>query len=230
MESQEDLVKIGRALANPLRVRMLLMLTLESTFIQDIAQRLHIPYALAHMHLKILEEAGLIEGSYVVEEKPRPHLRKIYTVRDFRLLIDRKPTAGAVSTATLPYGSIAAMAVSGLVIGAGVPVALFYMAFKIGTWPFLVAATILGAVAIFWGAIMAIVAFVPVIDNVEEQVDELRRQPNMHRAIMRGLLEELDEINSTLKDVGDELKKVFASQRVKNPSMGLHASNEYKAG
>ncbi|GGP21203.1 hypothetical protein GCM10007981_12060 [Thermocladium modestius] len=89
VESQEDLVKVGRALANPLRVRMLLMLTLESTFIQDIAQRLHIPYALAHMHLKILEEAGLIEGSYIVEEKPRPHLRKVYKVRDFRLIIDR---------------------------------------------------------------------------------------------------------------------------------------------
>lgn len=66
--------------------------------------------------------------------------------------------AGAVSTIRLPYGSITAMAISGLVIGAGVPVALFYMAFKIGTWPFLVAATILGAIAIFWGAIMVIVA------------------------------------------------------------------------
>ncbi|WP_054857446.1 winged helix-turn-helix domain-containing protein [Vulcanisaeta sp. JCM 16159] len=90
MESPEDLVKVGRALANPLRVRILLMLALEPTFIQDIAQRLHIPYALAHMHLKILEEAGLIEGSYVVEEKPRPHLRKVYRVRDFRLVIDRQ--------------------------------------------------------------------------------------------------------------------------------------------
>nr|NAZ28429.1 ArsR family transcriptional regulator [Caldivirga sp.] len=43
-----------------------------------------------HMHLKILEEAGLIEGSYVVEEQPRPHLRKVYRVRDFRLVIDRQ--------------------------------------------------------------------------------------------------------------------------------------------
>jgi len=33
--------------------------------------------------------------------------------------------------------------------GAGVPVALFYMAFKVGSWPFLLAATILGALAIF---------------------------------------------------------------------------------
>jgi len=90
VKSMEDLVKVGRALSNPLRVRILLMLAKNPTFIQDVAQSLHIPYALAHMHLKILEEAGLIEGSYVVEERPRPHLRKVYRVRDFRLVIDRQ--------------------------------------------------------------------------------------------------------------------------------------------
>ncbi|MFP3161591.1 MAG: winged helix-turn-helix domain-containing protein [Vulcanisaeta sp.] len=90
MESVEDLVRVGRALSNPLRVRILLMLARRPTFIQDVAQSLHIPYALAHMHLKILEEAGLVEGSYVVEERPKPHLRKVYRVRDFRLVIDRE--------------------------------------------------------------------------------------------------------------------------------------------
>ena len=49
----------------------------------------------------------------------------------------------------MPYASIVVMLVSGLMIGAGVPVALFYMAFKVGSWPFLLAATILGALAIF---------------------------------------------------------------------------------
>ena len=83
-------MRIGRALSNPLRVRILLMLVRNPTFIQDVAQSLHIPYALAHMHLKILEEAGLVEGFYVVEEKPRPHLRKVYRVRSFRLVIDRQ--------------------------------------------------------------------------------------------------------------------------------------------
>jgi len=90
VESVEDLVRVGRALSNPLRVRILLMLARKPTFIQDVAQSLHIPYALAHMHLKILEEAGLVEGSYVVEERPKPHLRKVYRVRDFRLVIDRE--------------------------------------------------------------------------------------------------------------------------------------------
>ena len=108
----------------------------------------------------------------------------------------------------LPYSSIAVMLISGLVVGAGVPIALFYMAFKIGSWSFLLAATILGALAIFWGAVMAIVAFVPVLDSVDEQVNALNRQLNTYRAFIRALLEELDDVNAILKDIRDELKKV----------------------
>ena len=33
----------------------------------------------------------------------------------------------------MPYASIVVMLVSGLMIGAGVPVALFYMVFKVGS-------------------------------------------------------------------------------------------------
>ncbi len=94
------------------------------------------------------------------------------------------------------------MAISGLVIGAGVPVALFYMAFKIGTWPFLVAATILGAIAIFWGAIMVIVAFVPVMENVDEQASELRTQLNIHKAMMRSYLRNLMRLIQYSKILG----------------------------
>ena len=108
----------------------------------------------------------------------------------------------------LPYSSIAAMLISSLVIGAGVPIALFYMAFKVGTWPFLLAAAILGALAIFWGAVMAIVAFVPVLDSVDEQVNALNKQLNTYKAFIRALLEELDDVNAILKDIRDELRRV----------------------
>ena len=90
MSYLEDLVKLGKALSNPLRVKILLMLVKNPTYIQDVAQKLRIPYALAHLHLKVLEEAGLVEGYYEVEEKPRPHLRKVYRVRDFKIVIDRE--------------------------------------------------------------------------------------------------------------------------------------------
>jgi len=67
-------------------------------------------------------------------------------------LSNRQTTSEAIGGSIqvrMPYASIVVMLVSGLMIGAGVPVALFYMAFKVGSWPFLLAATILGALAIF---------------------------------------------------------------------------------
>lgn len=90
MSSPEDLLRVAKALSHPLRLKILLHLARRPTYIQDIAQTLGIPYALAHMHLKVLEEAGLVEGTYVVEEKPKPHLRKIYRLRDFKLVVDRQ--------------------------------------------------------------------------------------------------------------------------------------------
>ncbi len=108
----------------------------------------------------------------------------------------------------MPYASIVVMLISGLVIGAGVPVALFYMAFKVGSWPFLLAATILGALAIFWGAIIAIVAFVPILDSIDNQVKVINDQLNTYRAFIRSLLEELDDVNAVLREIRDDLKKV----------------------
>ncbi|MFP3299313.1 MAG: hypothetical protein RXO22_09590 [Thermocladium sp.] len=108
----------------------------------------------------------------------------------------------------MPYASIVVMLVSGLMIGAGVPVALFYMAFKVGSWPFLLAATILGALAIFWGAVIAIVAFVPIMDSIDEQVKVMSDQLNTYRAFIRSILEELDDVNAVLTDIRNELKKV----------------------
>jgi len=108
----------------------------------------------------------------------------------------------------MPYASIVVMLVSGLMIGAGVPVALFYMAFKVGSWPFLLAATILGALAIFWGAVIAIVAFVPIMDSIDEQVKVMSDQLNTYRAFIRSILEELDDVNAMLTDIRNELKKV----------------------
>ena len=108
----------------------------------------------------------------------------------------------------MPYASIAVMMLAGIIMGAGVPIAVFYMAFKASTWPFLVAAAIISALAIFWGAVLAIVAFVPILDNVDEQLRAMNDQLSAYRAFMRSLLEELDEVNAILRDIRDELRKV----------------------
>ncbi len=124
----------------------------------------------------------------------------------------RQAVAGAVGGVPglrMPYASISVMLLAGLVMGAGVPIAVFYMAFKVGTWPFLVAATIISVFAIFWGgAVLAILSFVPILDNVDEQLRAMNNQLNVYRAFIRSLLEELDYVNAILRDIRDELRRV----------------------
>ncbi len=93
-------------------------------------------------------------------------------------------------------------------MGTGVPIAVFYMAFKVGTWPFLVAATVISVFAIFWGAVLAILSFVPILDNVDGQLRAMNNQLNVYKAFIRSLLEELDEVNTVLRDIRDELRRV----------------------
>ncbi|ACB40033.1 hypothetical protein [Pyrobaculum neutrophilum] len=100
------------------------------------------------------------------------------------------------------------MLASSLIIGAGVPVALFYIAYKTASWVFLAAAALLGALAIFWGAVMALAAFVPILDYVDALAEERGSRLNAYRALARSLLEELDEVNAVLKEIRDELKRL----------------------
>ena len=108
----------------------------------------------------------------------------------------------------MPYASIAVMVLAGIIMGAGVPITVFYMAFRAGTWPFLVAAAVVSAFAIFWGAVLAIIAFVPILDNVDGQLRAMSDQLSAYRAFMRSLLEEFDEVNAVLRDIRDELRRV----------------------
>lgn len=65
--NEEDTVaKIGKALENPIRIKILRLLNQESLYIREIAYRLDIPPSSAAMHTKILKDAGLIS----FEEKP----------------------------------------------------------------------------------------------------------------------------------------------------------------
>lgn len=103
---------------------------------------------------------------------------------------------------------VALMVLTGLIIGAGVPIALFYMALSAGDWGHLIAATIISVFAVAGGSILAIVGFVPVLEHFDEATEVAERQLAAHRAFLRSLLEELDEVNGILKDIRDELRKV----------------------
>ncbi|ABP50033.1 MULTISPECIES: hypothetical protein [Pyrobaculum] len=108
----------------------------------------------------------------------------------------------------MPTWYVVLMILTGLLIGAGVPVALFYMALNAGSWVYLLAATIISVFAVVGGGILAIVGFVPVLQYMDEAAEEAERQLAAHRAFLRSLLEELDEASAVLRDIRDELRRV----------------------
>jgi ArsR family transcriptional regulator len=90
MEPTDDglqtLVKTLKALANPIRLRIVALLEREPSHAYAIAKDLGISYPLAHLHLKGLKKMGLIEEIEHVEREGRPSV-KTYAPTDFEIVI-----------------------------------------------------------------------------------------------------------------------------------------------
>ncbi|WFO74620.1 helix-turn-helix transcriptional regulator [Desulfurococcaceae archaeon MEX13E-LK6-19] len=84
MGSLEELAKKLEALGHPLRLRILAVLAREgrSMYLSEIAGMLGISRALAKIHLKKLEKAGLVKSRIVVLEDEARALR-YYELVDF---------------------------------------------------------------------------------------------------------------------------------------------------
>ncbi|AIF69753.1 ArsR family transcriptional regulator [Palaeococcus pacificus DY20341] len=84
MGSNIEMGRLLDVLGNETRRRILLMLTKRPYFVSELSQELKVGQKAVLEHLKILEEAGLIEGR--VEKIPRGRPRKYYEIkRGFRL-------------------------------------------------------------------------------------------------------------------------------------------------
>ncbi len=84
MVSLEELAKKLEALGHPLRLRILALLAKEgrSMYLSEIANMIGISRALAKIHLKKLEKAGLVKSRIVVLEDEARALR-YYELVDF---------------------------------------------------------------------------------------------------------------------------------------------------
>lgn len=80
----EELAKLLRVLANPIRLRMLALIAAKPRHAYELSKLLGLSYPLTHMHLRALERAGLVEGSYVEEAR----MKRVYRLRDLRLVLD----------------------------------------------------------------------------------------------------------------------------------------------
>ncbi|WP_461862757.1 ArsR/SmtB family transcription factor [Thermococcus sp.] len=86
VSNQDEMGKLLDVLGNDTRRRILLLLTKRPYFVSELSQELGVGQKAVLEHLRILENAGLIEGR--TEKIPRGRPRKYYTIRrGFRLEI-----------------------------------------------------------------------------------------------------------------------------------------------
>ena len=93
----DDLLRILAALANPHRLRVLAALTGRRNYVSQLARELGMGRPLLHLHLRRLEEAGLVHGS--LELSPDGKAMKFYEVTPFR--VELTPALIAAAAATL---------------------------------------------------------------------------------------------------------------------------------
>jgi ArsR family transcriptional regulator len=83
----KEMVKMLKALANPIRLRMIASLYENPKNVYALAKELNLPYPLAYLHLGGLKKLGLVKE--IREEKKVEKLPSIkyYAPSDFRLVL-----------------------------------------------------------------------------------------------------------------------------------------------
>ncbi len=92
----DQLLKMLSALANPHRLRILAALHERQAYVSELARELEIGRPLLHMHLQVLEKAGLVEGRH--EVSPEGKALRFYEVTSFDEHLTPERVTEAVKT------------------------------------------------------------------------------------------------------------------------------------
>lgn len=86
--SYEDYTKLFDALSHPMRIKIVGILAEERRYISELAKIVNMSRPLLYMHLKKLEDAALIAGSYEISDLGKT--MKFYELRSFSLHLTPK--------------------------------------------------------------------------------------------------------------------------------------------
>ena len=95
----DRLLKMLSALANPHRLRVLAALRERRAYVSELARELGMSRPLLHMHLQILEKAGLVVGHHEVSAEGKA--LRYYEVTNFDEQLTPKRISEAVATLSL---------------------------------------------------------------------------------------------------------------------------------
>ncbi len=92
----DRLLKMLSALANPHRLRVLAALRERQAYVSELARELEISRPLLHMHLQVLEKAGLVVGHHEISTEGKA--LRYYEVTSFDERLTPKRISEAVAT------------------------------------------------------------------------------------------------------------------------------------
>lgn len=81
-QSLEQIVHIGEALAHPVRIQLLYMLSEKERYIYELAKDLNLSRQVVDLHLKRLEKAGFVESDLRLEENDM-RAKKFFRLKEF---------------------------------------------------------------------------------------------------------------------------------------------------
>lgn len=96
--SGDELLEALSALANPNRLRIVAVLTEGRNYVSQLAREVGLSRPLLYMHLKKLEDAGLVHGSLELSENGKA--MKFFEVADFEITL----TPGLIAAAAAMLG------------------------------------------------------------------------------------------------------------------------------
>lgn len=80
----DKLIRALHMLANPTRLKMLALIAVKPRHAYELSKLLNLSYPLTHIHLRAMERAGLIEGSYIEEAR----VKRVYQLKNVHLVIN----------------------------------------------------------------------------------------------------------------------------------------------
>lgn len=86
-KSLQEIVYIGEALAHPLRIQLLYMLSEKERYTYELSKNLNLSRQVIDLHLKRLEKAGFVESNLRLEENDS-RTKKFYRLKNFDVKVD----------------------------------------------------------------------------------------------------------------------------------------------
>jgi len=81
LSSPSDYTKLFDALSHPMRIKIIGVLSQERRYVSELAKIMNMSRPLLYMHLKKLEEAAMVTGSYEISEAGKS--MKFYETKSF---------------------------------------------------------------------------------------------------------------------------------------------------